>query len=91
MCNEHIYGKVCVRERERENSSCLIERSRAAEAKTVRNGLMWEVCLPPDTLVTRTGLLPRTISGSVFMVCVDCMACMSLIVLLDPEVPGCQM
>lgn len=53
------------RERKRQNGSCLLEKGRSEEAKTVRNELMWMTFLPPEAMMaSRSGLQPRAMSGS---------------------------
>lgn len=55
------------------NSSCTVERGRS-EGKVVRNGLMWEVCLPPRAMVTsRPGLQPGAMSASMALLQLESM------------------
>lgn len=54
------------RERERQNGSCPVKKGRSEGVKVVRNRLMWEARLPPKAvLASGSGLLTRTMSGSV--------------------------
>lgn len=64
--DEQIQGGE-TEEKEKQSGSCAVERSRAGEAKPVRNKLVLVACLPPGAKVTsRPGMLPRAMSG--FMV-----------------------
>lgn len=52
-------------EKVKQKGSCAVERGRTEEVKVVRNRLMLEACLPPrDMVMSGSGLLLRTMSGS---------------------------